>query len=157
MTADFTLRPETPADDAFLLELFASLRAAEFAPLGWPPQALTAFLAEQRRLQALGYERSYPDGERLIIEADDAPIGRLYLDRGKAGHHLVDIALIPAMRGQGIGEAILSWILGEAAHRGVPVSLSVEMNSPARRLYERLGFEIAGETPTHLLMRCTPA
>ena len=48
---------------------------------------------------------------------------------------------MPKARGQGIGGAILKDVLDDAAAAGKAVSIHVEVHNPARRLYERLGFE----------------
>lgn len=63
------------------------------------------------------------------------------------------IELLPEHQGQGIGSTLLARVLDEARGRGVPVRLQVlRANTPARRLYERLGFVVVGETATHLEM-----
>ena len=49
------------------------------------------------------------------------------------------------VRGQGIGGLLLRALLDEASRQGITqVSLSVELDNPALRLYERLGFEKTG-------------
>lgn len=51
----------------------------------------------------------------------------------------VGIALLPAYRGKGLGSALLE-ALFEAAKEIYPaISLSVSIDNPARRLYERMG------------------
>jgi ribosomal protein S18 acetylase RimI-like enzyme len=62
------------------------------------------------------------------------------------------IALAPDFRGQGIGTQLLQTLLEAAATRFRAVSLSVEKSNPARRLYERFGFEIVEYDATSLLM-----
>ncbi|HKE12024.1 MAG TPA: GNAT family N-acetyltransferase, partial [Myxococcota bacterium] len=48
-------------------------------------------------------------------------------------------------RGRGVGTLLLRALLGEARSEGIAqVSLSVEVENPARRLYERMGFERIG-------------
>jgi ribosomal protein S18 acetylase RimI-like enzyme len=44
-------------------------------------------------------------------------------------------------RGLGVGERLVRALIAEAAQRGVRLSLNVRALNPARRLYERLGFE----------------
>jgi ribosomal protein S18 acetylase RimI-like enzyme len=47
--------------------------------------------------------------------------------------------------------------MAEAFDRGIPIALQVlRSNHPAKRLYERLGFEVTGETETHYLMQARP-
>ena len=52
------------------------------------------------------------------------------------------IAVAPSARGRGVGTLMLAELLARAFERFDAVSLSVRMNNPARRLYERLGFEL---------------
>src|SRR5215510_8568427 len=53
-------------------------------------------------------------------------------------------------RGQGVGEKLMRTLIGEAARRGLGLCLSVRTANPARRLYERLGFqEIRGSAVTN--------
>lgn len=66
------------------------------------------------------------------------------------------IELLPAFQRQGIGTLLMTRILGAAEARQVPVRLQVlRTNTPARRLYERLGFTVTGQTETHFQMERT--
>ena len=47
-------------------------------------------------------------------------------------------------------------LLDEAAATGKRLSIHVESNNPARRLYERLGFEEVAEHGLYRLMEVTP-
>jgi [ribosomal protein S18]-alanine N-acetyltransferase len=61
--------------------------------------------------------------------------------------HIATIATHPQWRGCGLGLWLLLALLDEAIRRGAALStLEVRVsNKPARRLYEKLGFEQAGE------------
>jgi ribosomal protein S18 acetylase RimI-like enzyme len=50
------------------------------------------------------------------------------------------IAVVPDLRGQGIGTKLLTQILDAAKTKYSAVSLSVRANNPVLRLYERTGF-----------------
>ena len=60
--------------------------------------------------------------------------------------HINNVAIRPAWRGQGIGTALMRYILIEARALGASrATLEVRAsNDGARRLYERLGFYVAG-------------
>jgi ribosomal protein S18 acetylase RimI-like enzyme len=133
-------RPAREADLPFLAAVYASTRAEELAMTGWPDEMKLQFLAHQFNAQHTDYERNYPDAERLVIEHRGEDVGRLYLDEESTRFNLIDIALLPAARGQGLGGAILADILAQAAEAGKIVTIYVEKNNPARRLYDRLGF-----------------
>lgn len=66
------------------------------------------------------------------------------------------VLIVPEQQGHGIGAALIGDVLAEAARAGVATRLQVLRVNPARRLYERLGFAIEGETSTHYLMRADP-
>ena len=53
------------------------------------------------------------------------------------------------MAGAGVGAALLRNIFGEAAATGKPLRLKVLKGSRAARLYQRLGFVLAGATDLH--------
>ena len=140
--AGVTFRPVTDADHPFLRDLYASVRAAELAPVPWPEEAKRAFLDEQFALQHQHYLKNYVGADLLLIEKDAAPIGRIYIYRTPAEIRLMDIALIEAERGHGIGTALLAELLDEARATKCELTLHVEPENPAQRLYQRLGFRL---------------
>jgi len=145
-------RPFAAEDFAFIEALYFSTRAEELARTGWPEDQKLAFLTQQHRAQHHHYQTYYPDAERLIVERDGEPIGRLYLDTWTLEIRIVDISLMPTARGQGIGEAILRDLIDHAATLGKGVSIHVEKFNPARRLYQRLGFVVAEDKDVYDLM-----
>jgi ribosomal protein S18 acetylase RimI-like enzyme len=153
----FSLRDEREDDLSFLALLFASTRAEEFALAGWPPEQLALFLQSQFDAQRRHYRAHYPDCLFAVLEAEGAPIGRIYLDDQGELLNLVDISLLPERRGQGIGSALLAAMQGFAAARGQGIILMVEFNNPARGLYRRFGFEETGDHGIYLEMVWRPA
>lgn len=146
----FATRPETDADIDFLMRLFASTREDELAPLPWTAEQKTAFLAQQFQAQRRHYRTQIDDCAFDVIEHQGEPVGRLYLQTGPTYLHLVDIALLPAVRGQGVGGAILAALQSAAGATGKGVSAFVEQSNPARRLYRRLGFTEVADHGIHL-------
>jgi len=65
--------------------------------------------------------------------------------------------LMPAQRGQGIGSSLLAAVVAEADAEVLPVRLHVEPWSPAKRLYERLGFRTLQVNGIYELMERAPA
>jgi GNAT superfamily N-acetyltransferase len=56
------------------------------------------------------------------------------------------IAVVPSQRGKGVGEQLLLALIDRAREAGyTSLSLSVEPGNPARKLYERHGFEVVDE------------
>jgi ribosomal protein S18 acetylase RimI-like enzyme len=146
---EISYRTMTDDDLPFVAALYATTRAEEVARTGWPPEMQAAFLEQQHRAQHGHYRAAYPDGQWLLIERGGAPIGRLYLAEEEVGLLLVDISLLPAARGAGLGTAILTDLLAGETR---PVQLHVERNNKARRLYERLGFELVETQAVYLRM-----
>jgi ribosomal protein S18 acetylase RimI-like enzyme len=68
----------------------------------------------------------------------------------------MDIALAPVFRGRGIGTDLLRVLIAEADETARKLSIHVEVNNPARALYERLGFQPAGEHGVYVLMERAP-
>jgi GNAT superfamily N-acetyltransferase len=69
-------------------------------------------------------------------------LGQLYL----SGH----------MQRQGIGTGVLQMLIEEARRAGKPVTLGVVKINPARRLYERLGFQRTHEDRHKVYMQLEP-
>ena len=138
-----TLRPATPADQPFLNALFHEAHAHEFAPLHLPEAQLTALLQMQANAQRSGYATTRPHAEdRVILDPDGVPIGRILVDRSPTRIELVDIVLTAPARGQGIGTALIEDLKAQA--NGVPLRLQVRPDNPAFRLYTRLDFRLVG-------------
>ena len=152
-----SLRPIRDDDLPFLLRVYASTREQELAPVPWTPAEKEAFLAWQFGLQHRYYQEHYADAEFRVILADGEPVGRLYLARWADEHRIVDIVIAPEHRNRGIGSRLLADILAEADAVGKPVSIHVELQNPARRLYDRLGFRPVEERGVYVLMRRPPA
>lgn len=150
------LREEADADTPFLCALYAATRREELAPVPWPDEAKLAFLAEQFQLQRDHYRKNYGGAEFLVVEADGERIGRIYL-RATAGEiRLMDIALIDARRGQGLGAALVTALCEIAREDAREITLHVETNNPALRLYDRLGFRLIEERGVYLFLGWTP-
>jgi ribosomal protein S18 acetylase RimI-like enzyme len=151
------LRPVEDADWAFLLDLYASTREEELAQVEWQPGAMRTFVEQQFTAQDAHYRANYPGATLDVIEVDGGPAGRLYVHRGPSDIRIMDIALAPPFRGRGIGTQLLQALVDEAEASGRKLSIHVEMNNPARSLYERLDFKVAGEHGVYLLMERAPS
>jgi ribosomal protein S18 acetylase RimI-like enzyme len=154
----FALRPEVEADAAFRLALFRTSRGEAWDHVPLPPEMLAKIMEQQLHAQTQGYRAAYPDARLEIVTVDQTPIGRLATHRDAQGVRLIDIALVPERRGQGIGEAILRALMAEASAAGTPLTLQVARDNPgAQRLYHRMGFVLTKTNDTHLTLDWLPA
>ena len=122
----------------------------------WTDAQKAAFLRMQFDAQDAYYRQIYPEARFLVVTRDAEPIGRLYLARLADQMRIIDIALLPAHRGGGIGSRLIADVLTEAAQARLAVRLQVEPWSPARRLYERFGFRTIETGPVYALMERAP-
>jgi ribosomal protein S18 acetylase RimI-like enzyme len=150
------LRPVAGDDRAFLVELYGSVREPELAHVPWDDATRRAFIEHQFSAQDAHYRQNYPGATLDVIEVDGEPAGRLYVHRGASDIRIMDIALATAFRGRGIGTGLLRSLIAEAHASERKLSIHVEMNNPARTLYERLGFQAAGEHGVYVLMERPP-
>jgi GNAT superfamily N-acetyltransferase len=100
---------------------------------GWPRPGDFGFIAER-------------DG--LVIGAAWA---RQFTSREESWFYIdertpeVSIGVKELARGQGVGEMLLRSLIAEATGRGLRLCLNIRSTNPARRLYERVGFQVVPE------------
>ena len=137
-------RPVAAADEPFLRELYASTRP-EVA--GWPDEPRTAFLAQHLEAQRTGWTETFPGSVHEVIVVGGRAVGRVWVYSSADERLIVDLALLPEHRRQGIGTQVVAEVLTEADGMGVPVRAHVErMNTPSLAFWMRLGFrEIGGD------------
>lgn len=148
------LRAARATDAAFLTEMLAL--AADWRADA-TPRAAAAILDEP---QLARYVADWPrHGDLGVIATDDTgqPIGAAWyrhFSRAAPGYGFVSpsvpevsLAVLTHARGAGVGEQLLIGLMDAARAHGVTqLSLSVERDNPARRLYERQGFTDVGGT-----------
>ncbi|PYI56512.1 GNAT family N-acetyltransferase [Paenibacillus flagellatus] len=140
------LEPVRPEDDSFLFDVYVGTRRDEFAPLGWPEMQLTSFLRMQFDMQKRSYELQYPSADHRLVSRGTERIGRIMTAETDDAIRLVDLSLLPEHRNGGVGSALLRDLRQSAERAGKPLRLNVLQHNPARRLYERFGFRVVGES-----------
>lgn len=137
-----TLRSAASSDREFLTRLYASTRD-DLRQIPAHPVIVESLIAMQQNMQTAGYRNAYPDAAYLVIDRDEEAVGRIVIDTAPGEIRLVDISLLPPVRGKGIGSAVLRAVQQFAAEKHLPLMLSVHRNNPrARRLYLALGFQL---------------
>ena len=135
----FSLRPTTAGDEPLLRTLFTAARREELLAAGLGGHEIEKLLDMQYRAQHHHYLAAFPGADSAVIESVGEAIGRLLVDRRGSQVRLVDIALLPAARGRGIGLEVLETLQQQTRKTGGSIRLQVARGNPARRLYERLG------------------
>ena len=136
------LRPEQSGDETFLAEVYASTRQGEMDLTNWDAATRIAFLDMQFKAMCSGYRTMFPQAQFSIILLDETPVGRMVVDRAAAEIRVVDIALLPAHCGQGVGTKLMRKVMDEAARSAKPVRLCVFQGTRATSFYLQLGFSM---------------
>lgn len=142
---------EIPVLDDFLYE-------AIFIPQGVEPPPRS--IIEQDDLQV--YVRGFGDDPHdhcLVAEVDGKIAGAVWVRIMDDYGHVDDqtpslaISLYPEYRGQGIGTQLLNQMLDMLRQKGYPqVSLSVQKENYALRMYQKAGFETVEDRGEEVLM-----
>ncbi len=151
------LRPVDPETDTELLvAVYTSTRAAEFAPLPWSGERRDEFIRTRYGAEDRYWREQRPMARFDLILIDDEPAGRIYVDRLDGEIRIIDIALLPAFRGRGVGTALVLDLLEEASAEALAVTIHVAQGNGARTLYDRLGFQQAGTAGVYDLLEWRP-
>ena len=157
MTGAVRLRPAEPLDAELLFRVYASTRSDELSVVPWDAAQKEAFLRAQFEAQDRWFREHYAAASFDVVLVGGEPCGRFYVYRGECEVRIVDIALLPEHRGDGVGTSLLRDLLDEADAAGKRVTIHVERFNPALRLYERLGFAVAKDKGVYLLLERLPA
>ena len=150
------LRPASSADEPLIRHLFGEVRRGQFAATGLSGPVLDQIIAQQFRSQSAGYAAQFPDAISLIVMEGTTAVGRLLLHCASERWHVVDVALLPADCGRGLGSEIFDAIEASARARGVAaLTLTVlACNLAAHQFYLRRGFAAIGSAGgAHIAMR----
>ncbi len=139
-------------DGPFIQKLYRSTRERELDQTNWPEDQKHMFIVMQLIAQLADYEKKFKDASYQLILYKKEPAGRLYLWESEREIRIIDMSLLPAFQGKGIGKDILSNIIQEAKQKNKIASLYVTVDHPAKKMYERIGFKKVSGTLTHEYM-----
>jgi GNAT superfamily N-acetyltransferase len=95
-----------------------------------------------------------PPGQTVVATDGDTVLGSAKMgpNRPGRGAHVATASFMvdPAHQGRGVGRALARYAVEwarEAGYRGMQFNAVVEMNTPAVRLWQSLGFEILATVP----------
>jgi ribosomal protein S18 acetylase RimI-like enzyme len=147
----YSFRPATLHDEDFLYQLHrATIRPYVEATWGWDEQWQQDF--HRRNFDPTNAQIIQLTGPTGITDA-----GILVLETQSDEWYIDLIEIAPEYQNQGHGTAILNDLIQQVHSQRRPISLQVlKANTPARRLYERLGFTITNEEEVRYKMTLWP-
>jgi ribosomal protein S18 acetylase RimI-like enzyme len=129
-------------------------------PFAWP---LYRELMQPLTVELLG--RWNETGQKRVVEAalaqegtfiialDGSDAGWLQVSESSDSVYLGQLYLAPGSQNRGIGTVIVTELMDKARGAGKTLNLDVMKNNRARFLYQRLGFQVIGESEHKLHMR----
>lgn len=152
----FILRAVTNEDLPFLKEVYRSTREQELSQINWAKEQTDRFTEFQFSAQHSYYLHKFPGMEMKLIRVNSEKVGRLYTWQTSDEIRIVDISLLPGFQNRGIGTAIIQQLITESEQKEKKLSLHVEHQNRALRLYERFDFKKEGEEGTYIYMERLP-
>lgn len=159
MTLSYTIRPVTEQDVPFLWDM---LYESIYVPEGHPTISRDILNDPAISKYVEGWGRKGDVGYIALDEAGKAlgSITARIFEENSPGHGYVDeetpelgMALLEQYRGKGLGTALMRTLLDELRRQGIrQVSLSVDPNNYAVKLYRKFGFEEIGICGTSITM-----
>jgi DNA-binding MarR family transcriptional regulator/GNAT superfamily N-acetyltransferase len=143
--AAFVLRSPRPGDLGWVVQRNGALYAQQY---GWD----ASYEALVARIVADYAGRADPREAGWIAELDGAPVGCVFCMRRDDRTAQLRLLLVePGARGMGLGERLAAECLAFARQAGYPeiVLWTNDVLSAARRIYQRLGFELVDSEPHH--------
>jgi ribosomal protein S18 acetylase RimI-like enzyme len=137
------LRPARPDDYDFALRLYVETMKPYTA----------SFFEWVDKEQGDRFAGLYRLDETVIISHDSTEIGWFAFRESDAEISLLQFYIAPAYQRRGIGSQVRQVLIEQWRPSGKPIALGVLKNNPARRLYERFGFSIVGESDYKFFMR----
>ena len=145
-----SFRPIVSSDEPFLWEM---LYLALYVPEGEPPFPREILHEPDIACYVQGWGRLGDWG--LLAHDGERPVGAIWLRQWSGeekGYGYVNpaipelsIALLPEYRCKGLGTRMIKTVISIAQGQYPGLSLSVVASSPARLLYQRLGFRKVGQ------------
>jgi len=136
---------------------------ALFVPEGSPPFPKGIVNEPDIAKYVLGWGQPGDMGFAATDKTSPLPVGVVWIrlfDSHNPGYGYVgegipelSIAILPGYRNRGFGTQLLNHMLVKAAEQYPGLSLSVTSVNPAKRLYERLGFQVVNMNGASLTMR----
>jgi ribosomal protein S18 acetylase RimI-like enzyme len=107
--------------------------------------------------QARDFDRRFRTYAASVIEVEGESVGGLLLHWTPLAVDIVELQILPDHQGKGIGTSVVERVIEAAVRQGLAVTLSVvPANARAKRLYERIGFQVTGVDGPFIHMQYSP-
>jgi GNAT superfamily N-acetyltransferase len=106
--------------------------------------------------QIASFRRQWNSTEVRIIMLDGADVGWLQSATRDGTFFVGQLFVDAAHQGRGIGTEVMHRLIAEASALNQVMTLGVVKINPAKRLYERLGFQVTHEDDRKFYMRREP-
>lgn len=147
LQATAVLRPATPSDRPFVEGIY-------FDTQRWLIERLFGWRGDD--VERAKFNDFYDEKHTQIVQVEGEDVGWLTVLRESDSIEVDSIYISSARHGAGLGTSLLEQIIAEADAEGKPVTISTAKINPARRLYNRLGFEVTGESEFKVYMERKP-
>lgn len=142
LPCNLQIRNADDGDIAFRRALYAATRD-DLRQLALPAEFIDNLISMQQQVHEAGQLGAFPQAVHWIVECNAEPVGRVVFDMSGSEWRLVDIAIAPAARRQGVGGAVLRALQRYAEAQRTCIGLAVtHSNDAARRLYAAAGFRV---------------
>jgi len=140
----YTLKPANESDYEILKDIHHTTMEQHVSKIwGW-----------DKEFQDRYYRENFNPQNIQLIYSDKNLTGYLQSWESENKISLVNILILPDYQKYGLGTSIIKSLQNLAIKKSKPLELGVfKINTNAKRLYEKLGFEVFEETKTHFLMR----
>lgn len=139
------LKQATEHDKPFLLELRKSTMVEHLEAMG-------IYLTEEQHVA-----RSEESLDCVqIIECRGQRAGMVKTRKTDQSLEIMQLQVMPEFQGRGIGRGVLQLFTEQATSCSKATILSVLKKNPAKRLYEKFGFQVVGEDRYEFHMRREP-
>lgn len=150
------LRPAGENDNLFIESVYRTTREKELSLTNWTENQKQAFIMMQSMAQSAEYKKNYPGAAFQIIIYNKKAAGRIYIWEDDNEIRLIDITLLPLFRRKGIGTNLLQELIKKSKAVQKKLSLHVEPDNPALKLYKQMGFIYIKNNGRHYFMERNP-
>ena len=146
------VRPMPIAFRPARIQDFDYCRRIYFGEMSWIIEELRLDLS----VQETNFQQQWDPPQVRIIVLDGADVGWLQTITQEDELFVAQIFVDRPFQRRGVGTEVMKRPIAEATQSSQPVCLSVVKINPARRLYERLGFQIVDEDARKFYMKRDP-